>query len=172
MPKFKANKVWWSMDGEGTIISFRVHSAKIKEFCEALKDIEVIEVTAEKEKKLRSHSANAYAWELMSMMADKLRLSKEEVYHEMLKHYGQREVISVRADINIKRFFKHYDVAGKGRIGDIDFVHYYVYLGSSEYDTQQMSIFIDGIVQECKNLGIETMTPAELAIIKQRGNNV
>jgi hypothetical protein len=25
-----------------------------------------------------------------------------------------------------------------------------------------MSIFIDGIVQECKNVGIETMTPDEI----------
>ena len=30
-----------------------------------------------------------------------------------------------------------------------------------------MSVLIDGIVSECKDLGIETMTPEELARIKE-----
>jgi hypothetical protein len=34
--------------------------------------------------------------------------------------------------------------------------------GSSEYDTKEMSRFIDGIVAEAKELGIETLPPAEL----------
>jgi hypothetical protein len=38
-----------------------------------------------------------------------------------------------------------------------------VYKGSSEFDTKEMSIFIDGIVSEAKELGIETMTPNEIA---------
>jgi hypothetical protein len=28
-----------------------------------------------------------------------------------------------------------------------------------------MSIFIDGIIQECKNVGIETMTPEQVALL-------
>ena len=34
--------------------------------------------------------------------------------------------------------------------------------GSSEYDTKEMSHFIDGIVAEAKELGIETLPPDEL----------
>ena len=35
--------------------------------------------------------------------------------------------------------------------------------GSSTYDTAQMSRLIDNIVQDCKAVGIETLTPSELA---------
>lgn len=39
--------------------------------------------------------------------------------------------------------------------------------GSSEYDTVEMSHFIDRIVEEAKELGIETATPDELERMKQ-----
>lgn len=42
-----------------------------------------------------------------------------------------------------------------------------IYRGSHTYDTKEMSILIDGTVQEAKDLGIETMTPDELDRIKQ-----
>lgn len=41
------------------------------------------------------------------------------------------------------------------------------YHGSSTYDTAQMSRLIDNIVQDCKALGIETMTPDKLSILKE-----
>ena len=41
-----------------------------------------------------------------------------------------------------------------------------LYYGSSSYDTKQMSMLIDNIVQDCKALGIETMTPRELQALK------
>mgnify|MGYP002522713106 CR=1 FL=1 len=40
------------------------------------------------------------------------------------------------------------------------------YIGSSHYDTKEMSDFIDGIVSEAEELGIETETPDELARLK------
>ena len=45
------------------------------------------------------------------------------------------------------------------------------YYGSSEYDTRQMSRLIDLIVMECKEQGIETMTPRELALLKEGWKN-
>ena len=45
---------------------------------------------------------------------------------------------------------------------------YKVYRGSHTYDTKEMSILIDGTVADAKELGIETMTPAELAEMKER----
>jgi len=34
--------------------------------------------------------------------------------------------------------------------------------GSSAYDTQEMSVLIEGLVSECKELGIETLPPDEI----------
>ena len=35
--------------------------------------------------------------------------------------------------------------------------------GSSTYDTREMSDLINGLVSECREMGIETMTPDQLA---------
>ena len=39
--------------------------------------------------------------------------------------------------------------------------------GSSTYDTAQMSKLIDNIVSDCKALGIETLTPDKLDLLKE-----
>ncbi len=96
-----------------------------------------------------------------------MRISKEEVYIEMLKIYGQSEMVSVLADIDISKYFKYYSEAGESILKGKKFKHYKVYMGSSEMNTKQMSILIDGIVQEAKQLDIETMTPEQLSRLKE-----
>ena len=49
-----------------------------------------------------------------------------------------------------------------------DATFYKVYRGSHTYDTEEMSHLIDGTVADAKELGIETMTPAELLEMKER----
>lgn len=110
----------------------------------------------------RSLSANAYAWALINKIADAQRMSKEDVYLQMLKDYGQSEFVSVLSNIDVKGYFKYYEEYGKGHVEGREFTHYKVYKGSSEYDSKEMAILIDGIVQEAKALDIETRTPAEI----------
>lgn len=118
----------------------------------------------------RSLSANAYAWALINKIADSLRKSKEEVYLQMLKDYGQSEFVSVLSDINVSGYFKYFEEYGKGHVEGREFTHYKVYKGSSEMDSREMSILIDGIIQEARQLGIETITPAEKErLIKEMG---
>lgn len=105
----------------------------------------------------RSLTANAYCWALIGEIADSLRLSKEAVYLNMIRDYGQSQIISVRADINIDGYFKYFEKFGTGTVNGKEFTHYKVYKGSSEYDTREMSIFIDGVAAEAKNLGIQTL---------------
>ena len=50
------------------------------------------------------------------------------------------------------------------------FKHYKVYKGSSEFDTREMSVLIDGIVSEAKALGIQTETPQKIAEMKSLWN--
>ena len=109
----------------------------------------------------RSLSANAYAWALINKIADALRKSKEEIYLQMLKDYGQSEFVSVLSNIDVKGYFKYYEEYGKGHVEGREFTHYRVYKGSSEFDSKEMAVLIDGIIQEARQLGIETITPAE-----------
>lgn len=125
----------------------------------------VFEVKEHKEK--RSLNANAYAWKLITEIANVTRLSKEEVYLDMLKHYGQSEIVSVLSKINVSGYFKYYEAIGSASLQGKDFTHYKVFKGSSEYDTREMSILIDGIVHEAEQLDIQTLTPAELSRLKE-----
>lgn len=114
-------------------------------------------------KEKRSKSQNSYAWELIGKIASELRKSKEEVYLEMLKSYGKREVVSMLSNINPNGYFKYFEEMGKGIVNNKEFTHYYIFKGSSEFNTKEMSVFIDGIVQEAEQLDIPTLTPSEIA---------
>lgn len=121
----------------------------------------------------RSLDANSYAWVLMTKIADVLRTDKEAVYIEMLKRYGQREpqllsVVEEATDMVYRATRNHCIEVGESELNGKLFKHMAILIGSSQYDTKQMSILIDGIVSECKELDIETMTPAELAGLKER----
>ena len=74
----------------------------------------------------------------------------------MLKDYGQSFVITVKKGYDIsKAGIKYYEVLKDGIINGKEFTAYKVFIGSSQYDTQQMSILIDGAVHEAKELGID-----------------
>ena len=45
----------------------------------------------------------------------------------------------------------------------VNYRTYIMLMGSRQYDTAEMSHLIDGLVDECKALGIETIPPDELA---------
>lgn len=119
------------------------------------------EVKEYKEK--RSKSQNAYMWEIINKIADIQRIKKDDVYLQMLKDYGQSEIISMLSTINPKGYLKYYEEIGKGQVKGKDFTHYKVFKGSSEYNSKEMSILIDGVIQEAKQLDIETLTPQQIA---------
>ena len=114
----------------------------------------------------RSLNANNYAWKLITEIGNKLNISKEDVYFLMLKRYGQSEMVSVLSHIPIEKFVKYCEKAGETILNGKSFTHYKVYKGSSEFDKREMSIFIDGIVEEAKDLNIQTDTPDQIAQMK------
>ena len=117
-------------------------------------------------KEHRTLSQNAYAWKLITELANKLNISKEDMYMQMLKDYGQSEVISMKENINPKGYFKYYEKIGTGTVNGIIFYHYRIYKGSSEYNTIEMKYLLDGIIQECENVGIPTLTINEIQNMK------
>ena len=115
----------------------------------------------------RSLDANAYAWKLMSLIADELTIrgattTKDEIYLGMLKRYGQGDIVKVRpdkAELILREF--PYKEPHEKLYTEKD-QYWRVWVGSSNYDTREMSIFINGIIEDAKELGIETATPDEL----------
>ena len=125
----------------------------------------VFEIKEHREK--RSLNANAYAWSLIGKIADALRTNKDEVYLDMLKRYGQSELVSVLSSIDVQGYFKYFEPIGTATLQGKEFTHYRIFKGSSEYDTREMAILIDGIVSEAKELDIETLPPAEVERLKE-----
>lgn len=122
----------------------------------------VYDVKIDKHREKRSLNANAYLWKLVTEIGNILNKSKEEVYLQMLIDYGQSEMVSILSEIDVKGYFKYYKLAGTSLLNGKEFNHYKIYKGSSEYDTKEMSILLNGVVQEAKNLGIKTKDDIEL----------
>lgn len=116
-----------------------------------------VDVTIKGLKHKRSKDANAYFWEIVGQMADKLGATKEEIYFEQLKKYGQSITVTVQESVDLSRAgFKYFERIQDGVRNGVKFVAYRVFIGSSQYNTKEMSVLIDGTVQDAKDLGIQT----------------
>ena len=134
-----------------------------------LYDIEVKE-----HRKKRSLDANAYAWVLINKIADALRITPKEIYRQAIQGIGNNcEIIPIKEEAaeHFKRIWESQGLGwpcmdmGKSKIDG--YRNLRAYYGSSTYDTRQMSILIDNLVQDCKALDIETMPPERLAALME-----
>lgn len=117
----------------------------------------IYDIKIEIHRNKRSLDANNYSWALQTEIANVLRLSKEEVHFEMLKSYGQRAYFSTLAEINISDYYDYYELKNTFIKNGKEYHSYMVYRGTHTYNSREMSIFLDGVVQEAKQLDIETL---------------
>lgn len=126
-------------------------------------------------KERRSLDANAYYWKLLTELAGKLEVSKPYLHNHMLRLYGQIEII----DEKMIYVVVPDDETGTKRADEAETYHikptsevksgkneewyrtYIMLRGSSTYDTSEMSKLINGLVQDCKDQGIQTLPPDE-----------
>lgn len=123
------------------------------------------EIKEHKEK--RSLNANAYCWTLIGQIADVIGRTKEEVYRDYIKNKGIYRVITIDSKA-VSTFQKIWSERGLGWLcetmetkieGLTDVIAYY---GTSSYNTKQMANFVDYVVQEAKQLGIQTKEDMEI----------
>ena len=117
----------------------------------------------------RSLDANAYFFVLADKLAAKLGTSKEEVYRNAVRDIGGvSEIVCVKNEA-VERLCEGWSKNGiawqtETFPSKIDgCTNVILYYGSSTYTTDQMSRLIDHIVQDCKAVGIETMTTNAIA---------
>ena len=116
----------------------------------------------------RSKNANDYSWVLQDKIAKAINRKIDDIHKEMVLQYGVIETYSIlkEASQSAMRMFDYYEILGESEVKGKTFVHVKAGLGTHTYNTAEMSKFIDGVVQEAKDLGIETKTPAEIAELK------
>lgn len=173
------DKARWSMDSEGLWLSMRVKvPALARRFVETIKD-RVYTARIQEKRQKRSLDANAYCWVLLGRLSEELSKngtvkSPKEIYRDLIPEIGGNyEIVPVREDL-----IDHWQLVwSHGRTGWLcedlgecrktpGYHNIICYYGSSVYDSKQMSRLIDLVVQECRQLGIETMTPNELEALK------
>ena len=121
-----------------------------------------------KAKKRRSLDANAYAWVLIDKIAQAVRLPKSEIYQNAIRNIGGvSDIVCVKNEA-VDKLCRGWSKNGLGWqtetapskiTGCTNVVLYY---GSSVYDSRQMSVFIDQLIQDAKALDIETLPPEKL----------
>lgn len=139
---------------------------------EKLKDIE-LDLILKKHFEPRSMNANKYFHTLSDKLADALRMSKPMCKNWLLWKYGQRwrsddgELFCIKTNAPEKELLENKDFHCWGTKPAPDGTPMYVLLRhSSTYDSREMSILIDGTIEECKEAGVDTETPDEIARLK------
>ena len=127
-------------------------------------------------KQKRSLDANAYAWVLISKLAEKLMIPKAEIYRQAIKDIGGNSDTVCIQDKAVQSLCDGWKRNGIGWQTDTfpskieGCTNVILYYGSSTYDTASMSRLVNYIVEECKALGIETRSRDELdSMLRQWG---
>lgn len=116
-------------------------------------------------KQNRSLNANAYAWCLQDKISKVLNRRIDDIHNEMVLQYGVLEVVSVKKEAveSVTRLCDYYKILGESEINGTTFTHIKCGIGTHLYNTAEMAKFIEGVVAEAQELGIETKTPDEIA---------
>lgn len=156
-------------------ITFEVNeSNEFGTLVDELKDKDKLSIEVKPFRARRSLDANAYCWVLIDKIAERLRLSKEAVYREYIRNIGgNSETVCVKTNAvdRLREGWKNNGIGWQTETypskikGCTNVVLYY---GSSVYDTEQMSRLLDMIVTDCKEAGIPTETPDQIAEMMAR----
>lgn len=128
-------------------------------------DKQLYKLEAYKEK--RSNQANKYFWELLGQLCFEMGLDTIEEYKKRVRQLGIFRYWEIEKD-NVKTFTKMWTEKGIAWFVDIvdiaenNKIGINAYYGSSSYNAKQMSKLIDGVVQDCQAIGIETKTQEEI----------
>jgi phosphoribosylaminoimidazole (AIR) synthetase len=120
----------------------------------------------------RSLNANAYCWVLIDEIAEVTNQPSDVVYEAMLRRYSKAYtymIVKPEAAEKVKATLKAghiyaYDI-GTVKVGDKEGVQLQLYYGSSTFDTKQFARFLDGIISEAKELGIDVITPEQKQLL-------
>ena len=132
-----------------------------------------LNVEIKKYRPKRSLDSNAYMWTIAEKIAEKIGISKIDVYREAIRNVGQCEVLPIKNDA-VDTFINAWEHNGQGWLCEVigeskikGYTNVTAYYGSSVYDTKSMSRLVDLIVQEAKELNIETLAPEKLNLLKE-----
>lgn len=142
-----------------------------KDVVEQLKSENKLTIELKKWRQKRSLDANSYCWTLCDKIAKELCkdgtiVTKEDVYKDAILQIGSFEpfIVQEKTYMNFKRIWEKQglgflvqEVSKKDKCIKVN-----CYYGSSTYNTKEMSLLIECIVELAKTLNIETKPQSEI----------
>lgn len=152
----------------------REDMGKAMTFIRKLKDKAYVAELKEKTKK-RSLDANAFLWSLLNQMSVVLRMPPEEIYQGYLPDVGDNFEWHPCKPENVQRYTEGWcrghigrmvDDMGPCRLPDLrGYRLLKCYYGSSDYDVPTFSRLLELVIQDCRQLGIETLSEREKSLL-------
>ena len=142
--------------------------SKLKEITEKDK---LLKVDIKQDRNKRSLDANAYCWIISQKIARKIGNTKEFVYRAAIRQVGDFQILPIKNEAfeKWKQIWENNGLGwqcqniGKSKLeGYTNTINYF---GSSTYDSKQMSLLLEELVFQAKELNIDTMTPEEQEIL-------
>ena len=133
-----------------------------------LKPLDKLHVELKPWRKKRSLDANAYAWVLIDRLAEEMGSSKKEIYRRAIKDIGGNTDIVCVINSAVEKVCVNWEKDGLGWQTETfpskikGCTNVILYYGSSTFDSKQMSILIDRLIQDCEAVGIETEPPEKV----------
>lgn len=171
-------RLQFTEDGDAQIVLTSTDRVDISGLKQVTAGGKLLRVEIKQHRNRRSLDANAYLWVLCQKVAEAIQQTPDNIYRDFIRRVGQFEFLPIK-DEAVDRFIEAW--AGKGigwfaeKAWDSKLEGYTTvkaYYGSSVYDTREMSVLIDEIVTQCKEMDIETMPPAELEALKQQWREI
>lgn len=160
----------WMMDASGTWLRIKADvPRKAQMFLETMNPGKKYVAEIKEFRKKRSLDANAYAWVLMNKLAGKLNMGVRDLYRHYIPDIPNNSETVCVPNGSVKKLRSGWEHNGLGWCSDVTAsklpgcTNVVLYYGSSTFDQHQMGIMLDLIIADCKQVGIETLTPSELA---------
>ena len=160
----------WTMDAAGTWLRLKVDTPKkALAFLENMKVGKKYVAILKQFFQKRSNDSNSYAWCLMNKLADKLNMGVRDLYRHYIPDIPNNSETVCVPNGSVKKLRSGWEHNGLGWCSDVTAsklpgcTNVVLYYGSSTFDQHQMGIMLDLIIADCKQVGIETLTPTELA---------
>ena len=175
MESIRYTKAAVAMDDGGTWLKLLVFPADAQKARKSVLKMRECVYSAElKEwREKRSLDANGYFWKLLDELACCLGEPKEALYLRYVKECGPFRDFALTEE-EAGTFRTAWSMLGTGwPTEQVDYaedgerVIIRAYYGSSTYNTKQMSRLIDSVVQDCKAVGVETLPPDKLSLLKE-----
>lgn len=120
--------------------------------------------------KKRSLDANRYFWKLLKTYSEEKEVDAIEEYKERVKRLGIFRVSRIETK-DVETYKKSWENWGTAwfcevydteYLGNVEFKILHLYYGSSSFNSKQMSRLINDLVEDCKEVGIETKPQEEI----------